>query len=301
MSDDNSVITVDLSKPVASAPAPEAQLPQEEAPKQEIKPEVDAKEQLFSSKFANLTRKEREILAKEKAIKQQSEELQKLQELKGSAKERVEDALEMLGLTLDDVIQYELKKMDAQEPEDDSLEGKYKKLEQKLTEFEKKELEKVKLKEEEEKKREQQYIDETISTFKQSISAFIEEKSETYELIAAQDAQDTVFEVIEEHFNQTGKVLAIEEAANLVEQHLEEEAKRILSRSKKLKSALPSEEVESQASEELKVSQQTQPKKTVAPTLTSEVTASQAKVEAQEWLSREESLRRAAEKLKWNN
>ena len=181
--------------------------------------------------------------------------------------QNVPKVLESLGLSLQDVIDHALNQAEAEVlDKDDSPEGKIRKLEQKLQQFETKEQEKERLAREAEEKRVQQQIDETISTFKSEISSFIETNAETYELIAAQEATESVFEVIEENFNRTGKVMSIEEAATLVENYLEEEAKKILSRSKKLKSALPSESVESPAEEELKVSpSQPQQEKKMAP------------------------------------
>ena len=49
-----------------------------------------------------------------------------------------------------------------------------------------------------------------------------------YELIQANEANDIIYDVIEEHYNETGRILDIEEAAEAVESYLEEEAEKLL-------------------------------------------------------------------------
>ena len=51
-------------------------------------------------------------------------------------------------------------------------------------------------------------------------------------MIQANEAKDVVYEVIEEHYNETGKILDIKEAAEAVESYLEEEATKLLQLSK---------------------------------------------------------------------
>lgn len=269
--------------------------------------QVDPREKLLSSKFANLTKKERELINKERELKSKYEQVSKFESLKGSAKDRMDEVLSELGLSVDDIIAHKLAQLDSEELEqDDSLEGKYRKLEKKLTS-----IEQEKLKREEEEKRlmeerEQKYIDETISSFKKQINEHIESNAENYELIAAQQAHDQVFEVIEEYFTSTGKVMSIQEAANLVESYFEDEAKKILSRTSKLKKFLtPEEVVESVEKQDVFKTQKSEilaeviePTKQPSRTLTQDVVIPSVRQEDR-LLSREESLRRAAQKLQW--
>jgi len=263
-------------------------------------PKKATKEELFSSKFANLTRKERELQIKEKEVKAQYAQIEQLNSIKSDSKAKINEALELVGLTLDDIIDYQLSNLEKDyEETDDSIEGKYKRIEKKLSAIEQKEADSIKFKQDEAEKSERIANDETILEFKKSLTAFIEEKPETYELIAAQEAQDTVFEVIEEHFNSSGNVMSFEDAANLVENYLEDEAKNILSKSKKLQKYLPQEVTPVQVTEELKESPIKQPKKVVAPTLAQEmVSAANVKVKSQ-YISKDERLKRATEQLKW--
>ena len=46
--------------------------------------------------------------------------------------------------------------------------------------------------------------------------------------MAHNDATDVVYDVIEEHYNETGRILDIKEAVEAVESYLEEEAEKLL-------------------------------------------------------------------------
>jgi len=262
-------------------------------------PVVDKREELWGSKFASLTRKEREILAKEREIKERSSELERYSNLKAGAKERVSDVLAEYGLTVEDIVNHSLQGFEA-EQEASTPEGMYKKLEAKLLKMEQDKQNELTLKEQQEEKRVQQHIEETISTFKNSINSFLEERSEDYELIAAQEASDTIFEVIEEYYNQNGEILSIKDAANLVEEHLQSEATKIWSKAKKLQASLTGLKDPSQVQVVNKETGNPQQKKVVAPTLTNDVASTTASVVQEKPQSREQSLAMAAKRLKWN-
>jgi hypothetical protein len=78
-----------------------------------------------------------------------------------------------------------------------------------------------------------QYIDQAKD--------FIAEKADAYELIslnmAPEEAAAILYDTVEAHFNKTKKVLTIEEAAGLLESHLEEQAEKI-ARAKKIQAKL---------------------------------------------------------------
>jgi hypothetical protein len=80
---------------------------------------------------------------------------------------------------------------------------------------------------ERDKKNEQTKYEETINGFKSQITDFVD-KSEEFELIKANNARDLIYDVIEEHHGETGRVLDIKEAAELVESHLLEETKKLM-------------------------------------------------------------------------
>jgi hypothetical protein len=60
------------------------------------------------------------------------------------------------------------------------------------------------------------------------IDQFVQDKGESFALIRTKKANEVVFATIEAHFEQSGKLLSLEEACILVEQHFEEDAKSYL-------------------------------------------------------------------------
>ena len=192
----------------------------------------------FSRKFAALSRREKEIRAKEAEYEQRIAELeqrfvaqepQKEPEIPFDVRLRQNPlkALESVGLSYDKLTELALNdgkltpemqmKLMREELETD-YKSKFEDLENRLVEKEKG-LE------------EQRYEDIKLG-FQNEIESFVNSNGEEYELIKANDANDVVYEVIEEHYNETGKILDIKEAAEAVESYLEEEATKLLQLSK---------------------------------------------------------------------
>ena len=192
----------------------------------------------FSRKFAALSRKEKEVRAREAEYEQRIAELEQRFAAKEPQKEpeipfdvRLRQnplkALESVGLSYDKLTELALNdgkltpdmqmKLMREELETD-YKSKFEDLENRLVEKEKG-LE------------EQRYEDIKLG-FQNEIESFVNSNGEEYELIKANDANDVVYEVIEEHYNETGKILDIKEAAEAVESYLEEEATKLLQLSK---------------------------------------------------------------------
>ena len=192
----------------------------------------------FSRKFAALSRREKEIRAKEAEYEQRIAELeqrfvaqepQKEPEIPFDVRLRQNPlkALESVGLSYDKLTELALNdgkltpemqmKLMREELETD-YKSKFEDLENRLVEKEKG-LE------------EQRYEDIKLG-FQNEIESFVNSNGQEYELIKANDANDVVYEVIEEHYNETGKILDIKEAAEAVESYLEEEATKLLQLSK---------------------------------------------------------------------
>lgn len=79
--------------------------------------------------------------------------------------------------------------------------------------------------------------EETTAEFRQEIDSVVKANAQKYELTALQDAGQLVYDVIETHFQRTAKagkpvILSIQEAAELVEKHLEKKAEKLLSSGK---------------------------------------------------------------------
>ena len=189
----------------------------------------------FSRKFAALSRREKEIRAKEAEY---DKRIAELEERLGSFGKKPEPepelpieyrlkkdplrALEDMGLSYDKLTELALNDGKLT-PEmqmrlmREELEGDYKK---KFEELENRLLEK-------EKSDEQRRYDDIQRGFQNEIEDFVESNSDKYELIKANEANDIIYDVIEEHYNDTGRILDIEEAAEAVENYLEEEAEKI--------------------------------------------------------------------------
>lgn len=263
--------------------APEATLP--EVPKA---PEEQDK---FGSKFAALSRKEKEIRQREtqyqsemKRIEAEKAELSKWREEKQTAesvfqaklKENPLKTLEELGLTYEDLTRMQLNE---QNPTPEML---IKRTRQELESGYKKELEELRqsMKQKEEQEETKKH-EQTVTGFKKEISNFVDANADTYELIKMNDAQETVFEVIQEYYQETGRLLSIEEAAKYTEEVLESEARKVLEAKRfKQPAKQPSEA----------------PKTT--PTL-SNALSSEAPHQGEKKLTREESLARAAKMIRW--
>lgn len=270
---------------VAPSSLPAATKAPETKPSTEVAPDVAAQEadkpeqnDKLAARFAALSRKEKAILEKERAIKEEAKQVEQLRSLEKMLREDPVAFLEKTGMSFDDFASLYVKKV---HNEPDSLEDRFNSLAEKIAQYEKQA-------EEQAAKKEQAYIEAQVTAFKESITSHAKADTDKYELINAEGAYDEVFEVVQKYWEETGKVLAIDKACEVVEEHLESEAKKLLSL-KKL-----------QAKE---AAQSKDPKATAgkpAPTITNAMTASGV-VEAKkpENLSYEESLKRAASLLKW--
>jgi hypothetical protein len=129
----------------------------------------------------------------------------------------------------------------------------------------------------------QQREERAVAEFKSNITNHLQENAAEYELIAAQDANDLVYQVIEEHYNETGRILEIKDAADAVESHLTEEAQKLLKLKKLVGQPTPTPESKVQSPA------------TLSNTLSSQVPKSEDRK-----LSMEESKRAAASLLRWD-
>jgi len=247
----------------------------------------------FSRKFAALSRREKEIRAKEAEYDQRIADL----EHRFSAREPQKEpeipfdvqlrqnplkALESVGLSYDKLTELALNdgkltpemqmKLMREELETD-YKSKFEDLENRLVEKEKG-LE------------EQRYEDIKLG-FQNEIESFVNSNGEEYELIKANEANDVVYDVIEEHYNETGKILDIREAAQAVENYLEEEASKLLNLGKIRSKFNPGNNEQ----EPLRQSQVT----------LSNAHSAQANERVARKLSEEESKSAMAQMLKWDD
>lgn len=303
----------------SSNPAPEAQVnpvyAEGEAPsnaEQALKapeaapPESPYKDadQEFARKFAALSRQEREMremreafeadkaaIEAEKAriaeLKEQyssNEELRK--QLKYNPLKTLEEAA---GYKFDDLTKFAMNGGDV------TTETKMEMMRRELEDKFGSELEGIKSQyEETERKKAEAQQAQAEQNFKEEIKDTIastktEDGTPKYEFIAANDASDIVFDVVEQHYNETGKILEIEEAAEMVESHLEEEAEKLFkSVSKYSKFSKPEES----SKEPVSAGQE-------SPTLSNDLASQSPKQSLR--LSKEQSLAEAAKRLRWND
>lgn len=264
--------------------------PNEISQEQAQKPQTDDK---FAPKFAALTRKEKELRQREqnyqaemKRIEAEKAELSKWRSEQKTAEQRLMEKFkanplkfaEEQGLSFEDLMAMQLNE---QNPTPEML---IKRTREELEGAYKKDLEELKntLRQKEEESEKKQY-ESTVAGFKSEISDYINANPDSCELITINNKQDLVFDVIQEYYESTGRILSIEEAAKHTEEHLEEEAKKILG-AKRFQAQKKVEEPGSNKA---------------APTL-SNTQSSEVPKSGERKLSREESLAQAAKMLRWN-
>lgn len=189
----------------------------------------------LSNRFAKLSKKEKELRELENNIKAKQAELEKWNETKEKAKSNPAEILNSLGVSLEDFLV--------------SMAGEDVKPVKELTELEilrneidelkkSKEAEKLAIAEEAKAKEEQKAKDKAaqdekvLNDFKAEIKQVIEKSAEQFEIINAQGAYDSVFDVISQHFEETGEVMPIDKAASMVEEYLENQYKVLLNLNK---------------------------------------------------------------------
>lgn len=289
MSTENAPISSESSQNLEQTPKSDPNL--------EVKPpQVDE----FSSKFAALSRREKQLLEKERKLKQYEEESnqklskassweQRIKSLKENPNE-LDNILSEAGLTFD---QYLNKKLGIEEQEPQlSADEMYKKIKAEMEENFKK------LQEEKEKAIEAENA-QVIDNFQNEIKSFIKTNSDQYELINYQGDFGLVFEVVEEYYNQHGEVLSIKDAADHVEKHLEDlvdgatKLKKIASKfAPKTESSTKSEsapKIDAEIRESIK---------SASPTLSNDLNSQNSSYRTPV-LDLEESKKRAAQLLRW--
>lgn len=214
----------------AAPPAPDPATPAAPA-----KPDTD-----FSSKFAALSKKERLYQINQRNFKAQREQFEKDRAAYAAEKaqwdtewkENPLDAIKRRGVTYEDLTKAALN------------DGKFdpatevKSVRDEIAQLKKDNEEKDRLAQEAAKTGAEQAEAQAVSDFKVNIGAHVDANKEKFELVAHFEAQELVFDTIEQHFTRTKdagtpKVLSIEEACALTEAYLESEIERTATSSKK--------------------------------------------------------------------
>ena len=245
----------------------------------DLEPSQDSE---FDRKFAALSRKEKALRDRELELEKKYGNKEKEIPLERRIRSNPLKALEELGLDYDKLTELALNdgrltpdmqmKLMREELENDYKE-KFNNLEERLNAKEKME--------------EEAKYDAVKQGFVGEINSFINENKNDFEYVAHNDATDVVYDVIEEHYNETGRILDIKEAVQAVESYLEEEAEKLLNLGK-VKNRLNSMRDEYE-----------QPQRQSQVTL-SNAHSAQANERVAKKLSDEESKREMARMLKWD-
>lgn len=212
------------AQPVA-AEAPPAEAPKEAAPAPE-RPRAD--------RFAALARKEQDVFRKQQAVRQQqaeiarqAEEIRQFQMARQQALANPIEALRQLGLTYEDVTKFVLNdNQPTPELETAALRREIEAVKQQ-TQMDR---ERMVREQREAATREQQQI---IAAFREEVSDYVSQHTDTYELTNLYGGATLVSDVIEEHYNEqvrsgvrNPKLLTIPEAAKQVEEYFESEVRK---------------------------------------------------------------------------
>lgn len=197
----------------------------------------------FDSKFAALSRKEKQLRERESQMQQQYEaklaEIEaRLEQLSAPKEPEVQQEPELpleyrlkrdplgtlkeLGLSYDQLTNLALNdgklttemQMDLMRQDlEDKYNSKFESLQNELLERD--------------KRLEEEKYNEVVNNYRNELTTFIN-NNDNYELIQANDAADVVYDVIEEHYNETGSIMSKQEAADQVEAYLEEKMEKLL-------------------------------------------------------------------------
>lgn len=272
------VHTAAVGTPEPTALAPEAPVVE--------KPEEDPK---FAARFAALSKRERQILDREKAIKarEADTEYQSYMSSKKNAKENPLAYLQTAGLSYEELTNYLISQVDSTKPltADDKIAALEKRIE---------EDKQARVREAQEK--EQADLQAAVDQYKTNIKDHIDSDKDKYELIHANDGHDLVFEVALAHWENTGgakggEVMAYDKAAEAVEAYLEQQVRDKILKTKKFAPAEPEAKKDGVPGQKLTVP---------SPTLTNRNTVTAPSLNSpSKFMSDEDSKRRAAALLRW--
>jgi hypothetical protein len=242
----------------------------------------------FSSKFAALAKREKKILDQLNELKATKGEVDKINSLRSKVKENPLSLLDEFGITMEQLLTSSLG-ADAPAEEVNELDLLRKEIEAiKRSETERLDADR-KAREDADNAR----IEEAITSHKLKIQDTVSKEPDKFELITlkGEDGLDLIWQVTETYWEQQGRVLSPDEAAMMVENYLEDEAKKLFS-VKKLGA-----KIEPKVNQSLTESH-INPFKQGYTTLTQELqTSPQSKAYAP--VDLEESKARAAAMLRW--
>ena len=248
----------------------------------------------FSSQFAALSRKERdlhlrqkELAAQEQRMGDMAKKLEDYEKTMSLAKENPEAFLERSGLSMKELLTRELNGGDL--PENEVLKKQLADQAKQIEDLRQSQVEK-------EKQAEQQRLHQLRTDYVDQIKTTIDNvDGDKFELVKAANAYETVYAVLQESYNETGKDIGMEAAAGIVEDYYRKELERYKDTAvlKKL-SGGSTEPVQNELATSPAESEQ-KPR----TTRTLENTPVATPAEPERPLTRDERLARFAEHIRW--
>ena len=235
---DSEIPVIDMTEQQA-APVREAPVEKESVVVPEVKTEEAPKpeeKELVSPKIAKVRAREAEAKRLVSEAKETMEKVGATESFFEELKKTPTQALKKAGLTFQQFAELVLAEPDSLTPEkpEDLTKKEIDELKRRLDEKEAKEAQ-------DKEAAEQARIDRAITDFQGRIENTINSDPDRFELIIANEAQDLVFEVVREHWNEREEILDPEKAADLVEKFLEAKLDKAI-QSKKAKARLQPEQ-----------------------------------------------------------
>jgi len=237
----------------------------------------------FARQFANLARQERRVREERQQLKGVKKKANELEGLQDMAKDDPMGFLDKFGISYDALTRRVIN--DGNVAVEDIVAEQAKEIES-LKAFNRKQSE-----EREERQKKKEY-EQTYTGFVDKIKEFVDNDSR-FEMVKANNAYHTVYEVMQEQYAHDGTVLEYDKAAEMVEQYYEGEAERYFKSSKLRDRYKGYWQPEPEEAQDVKPSQQAAATKPRPKTLSNQLT-SQTPARDDGLLSREESLARAA-------
>ena len=240
----------------------------------------------FASRFAALSKKERDLLQRERSFKENQAKMAAYETAVQKAKENPLAYLQAAGLTLEQALQQIINEGNPPTEVD-----RVASIEKKIADYE--------AAQEQLARRNAEYNkQQQLGKIHSQINMFVESNADQFELIREYKAIDTVWQVIERTYMETGgKVhLTQEQACQAVEDQLYEEAKQEAERHARIKKLTKQNSLTSVS--HVEDSNPRSVSKTVSPTLTNG-TAVADSAPPKRFKTTEESLAAAAKLLKW--
>jgi len=249
----------------------------------------------FSSQFAALSRQERElhlrqkeVTVKEQQMAQMSERMAEYEKTVALAKDNPEQFLEANGISVKELLTRELN--GGETPESEVL--------RKQLDAQAKQIEDLRQSQAaKEKEAEDQRLQTLRTSYVDQIKEWVDngERGEKYELVKASNAYETVYQVLQQEYNASGKDMGFEAAAQIVEDYYTKELERYKdTRLLKELSGGSSEPMQKELAPSPAVSEQ-QP----STTKTLENTSVATPAEPERPLTKSERLAKFAEHIRW--